>query len=578
SAVRDEFELGRQQALVGIFKSRFLKRLESSIDAFRISVRRALEFAKTFDEYIQDDVVLDAASFRIAMQLLDQDSSDDDNGAPTSMARAIDDSAAARAVIEELPRLKASEYNRRLIHRDLTQDIDNLTAIWYSIDKLGFTEDDKLQALKTLLSGEVHRRKVIVFSYYKDTARYLYRALTGAESESWRKSIGNANIRRIDSDVAPSDRVRIVERFAPVANGRVEVQGTDDEIDILIATDVMSEGQNLQDCGYLINYDLHWNPTRMVQRAGRIDRLGSPHKVLTICNMFPEKELERLLGLVESLTKKIDVINQAGFLDASVLGEVVTPRDFNTLRRIADEDNTVIEEQESFLELASSEALLAELQRVLATEAQQWLTRLDDGIHSGLQRVKANGIFFYFTAPHRDGGRLHFWRYYDALHREIIDNRYQIMQLIACGPETPRYPPPYAELNVFDVQDMVIDSILKDFVQQQAISIVDKPVAEEQNIVANILREHASNPALDRSEIRELRKFLKQPLVGVSIQKLRTALKQYSADGDSGRLLETLRALQAAQGFVTDETLSVPHRITLTRADLHLVCYEYISA
>lgn len=578
NATRDEFELGRQEALVGIFKSRFLKRLESSIDAFRISIRRALEFAKTFNEYIQEDVVLDAASFRIALQLLDQDSADDDNGAPTSLAGAIDASAAARSIIDALPRLKASDYNRRAIHRDLTTDIDHLTAIWYSIDKLGFAEDDKLKALEALLSGELRGRKVIIFSYYKDTARYLYRALAGEARKTWRAALGEVHIRRIDSDVAPADRVRLVERFAPVANGRPDVQGTGDEIDILIATDVMSEGQNLQDCGYLINYDLHWNPTRMVQRAGRIDRLGSPHKVLTICNMFPERELEQLLGLVESLTKKIDVINQAGFLDASVLGEVVTPRDFNTLRRIADEDNAVIEEQESFLELASSEALLAELQRVLATEAQQWLTRLDDGIHSGLQRAQAGGIFFYFTAPHPDGGRVHFWRYYDALRRETIDNRYQIMQLIACSPETPRHPPPYAELNVFDVQETVIASILKDFAQQQALAIVDKPVAEEQNIVANILREHANHPALDRNEIRELRRFLKQPLVGVAVQKLRTALKQYSVDNAPEPLLETLRKLQAEQGQLTAEIPSPAQRIALTRADLHLVCYEYISA
>ena len=90
--------------------------------------------------------------------------------------------------------------------------------------------------------------------------------------------------------------------------------------------------------------------------------------------------------------------------DASVLGEVVTPRDFNTLRRIADEDNDVIDEQESFLELASSEALFADLQRVLATEASRWLTDLDDGIHSGLQRQSARGVFFYFRSPHPDGG------------------------------------------------------------------------------------------------------------------------------------------------------------------------------
>ena len=107
----DEFELGRQQALVGIFKSRFLKRLESSIDAFRISIRRALEFAKTFDEYIQDGIVLDSASFRAAMRLVaaDEEDSDDNNGMPRSLAEAIDEHEAAREIIDALPRLDAGE-------------------------------------------------------------------------------------------------------------------------------------------------------------------------------------------------------------------------------------------------------------------------------------------------------------------------------------------------------------------------------------------------------------------------------------------------------------------------------------
>jgi SNF2 family DNA or RNA helicase len=578
NAVRDEFEAGRQEALVGIFKSRFLKRLESSIDAFRISIRRGLEFAKTFDEYIQDDIVLDAASFRVAMGQLNFDEADDENGAPSSRAGALDANAAARAVIAELPRLNPAEYNRRQIHRDLARDIDNLTAIWYAIDKLGQREDDKLQSLKSLLQNQLAGQKVIVFSYYKDTVRYLYHALSSPENASWRQAMGNPTIRRIDSDLAPADRVRVVERFAPLANGRADIQGTDEEIDILIATDVMSEGQNLQDCGYLVNYDLHWNPTRMVQRAGRIDRLGSPFAVLTICNMFPEKELERLLGLVQNLTKKIEVINQAGFLDASVLGEVVTPRDFNTLRRIAEEDESVIEEQESFLELASSEALMAELQRVLATEARQWLTRLDDGIHSGLQRQRASGIFFYFTAPHPDGERLHFWRYYDAARGEILDNRYQIMQLIACGPETPRHPPPYAELDVFALQEKVLDSILADFAQQQALAIVDKPVAEVQNIAAGILREQSQAAGADRALIREMRQFLKQPLVGAGVQRLRDALKQYGSDNDFAVLLAALRDLHAQVAYQNGDEQDRAPRIRLTRDQLHLVCYEYIIA
>ena len=117
------------------------------------------------------------------------------------------------------------------------------------------------------------------------------------ENKIWRERLGNPHIRRIDSNIQTTDRSRIIVNFAPVANGYPDIVGTDREVDILISTDVLSEGQNLQDCGYLINYDLHWNPTRMVQRAGRIDRLGSSFDSLHIYNMFPERALEDLLGL-----------------------------------------------------------------------------------------------------------------------------------------------------------------------------------------------------------------------------------------------------------------------------------------
>ena len=119
-------------------------------------------------------------------------------------------------------------------------------------------------------------------------------------------------------------------------------------MDVLISTDVRPKVRTSRDCGVLVNYDLHWNPTRMVQRAGRIDRIGSNHPLLWVHNMFPEAGLERLLRLVESLNRKITDIDRTGFLDASVLGETVHPRNFNTLRRIMDEDGTVIEEQEQF--------------------------------------------------------------------------------------------------------------------------------------------------------------------------------------------------------------------------------------
>ncbi|MBP7962131.1 MAG: hypothetical protein KBG20_17475 [Caldilineaceae bacterium] len=578
----DEFELGRQEALVGIFKSRFLKRLESSIDAFRISVRRALEFAKTYDEYLQDGIVLDSASFQAAMRLVSADEEDSEvNGSngdlPHSRAQAIDETAEARAVIGALPRLNAAQYDRRRLHRSLSSDIEHLTDIWYKIRGIDYIDDAKLQTFKALLKTELKGKKVLVFSYYKDTARYLYRALTQAQNADWRAEIGNPNIRRIDSGASPKDRTRLVDLFAPKAQGREDLFGTEQEIDILISTDVLSEGQNLQDCGYLVNYDLHWNPTRMVQRAGRIDRLGSTFDTLTICNMFPEEALEGLLGLVRSLTQKIDVINQSGFLDASVLGEVVTPRDFNTLRRIAAEDNRVIEEQESFLELASSEVMLSELQKVLATEAREWVTDLDDGIHSGLQRSHSRGVFFYFTAPHSEGGRAHFWRYYDSARREIIDNRYQIMQLIACGPETPRFPPPYDEVDIYDLQERIIADILGNIEQQQAAAVVSKPVAEEQTIASTLLQQHLSHPDYNRGELRELRTFLKQPLVGASVSALRQTIKDFSNTSDLQPLVTLLQSLHQDQGQVEHAKSDRSPRLRLTRDDLHLICYEYIA-
>jgi len=574
----DDFELGRQVALVGIFKSRFLKRLESSIDAFCISIRRALEFVKTFAEYVQEGVLLDSASFQIAMRLLENDDEDAEDATPASRATAIDDNALARRIIGELPRLDVEKYDKRGLYRALQDDIDALTDIWHDIKDISTQHDAKLQQLKHLLETDLRGQKAIVFTYYKDTARYLYQALISEDNADWRARMGNPNIRRIDSSVKTADRARIVEQFAPVASGYPDIVGMDQEVDLLISTDVLSEGQNLQDCGYLINYDLHWNPTRMVQRAGRIDRLGATFDLLTIYNMFPERALEELLGLVRSLTAKIDVINQTGFLDASILGEVVTPRDFNTLRRIAEEDNTVIEEQESFLELASSEALMAELQKVLSTDAQRWLTNLDDGIHSGLERQQTKGVFFYFTTP-RESGHAHFWRYYDLETRKIIDNRYQIMQIIACGPDTSRFPPPYHEVDVFEIQDKVIASILGNIEQQEVAAIVNKPVAEEQILTSQILQSHLSNPDFDRRELRDLRKFLKQPLVGAAVQQLRKALQSYSNSNDVAILIETIREIHQHQGaWSSSDVLEKKVGNGIARENLRLICYEYVYA
>ncbi len=272
-----------------------------------------------------------------------------------------------------------------------------LSAIWERVRSISPKDDVKLGKLKEILAGKLRSQKVIIFTYYKDTARYLYSQLENSDdpdAAAFHKRLGNFQIRRTDSGADAKERVRLVRAFAPKANRVPEIASSEKEIDILISTDVLSEGQNLQDCGYLINYDLHWNPTRMVQRAGRIDRIGTDFDTLWIYNMFPDEGLERLLRLMESLSEKITAIDATGFLDASILGETVHPCNFNTLRRMRDEDGSVIEEEEQFTELATGEFLMQQLRNPLDGGGKQMLESLPDGIHSGLIKSGAKGAFF----------------------------------------------------------------------------------------------------------------------------------------------------------------------------------------
>lgn len=568
---RDEFEQGREEALAGIFRSRYLKRFESSIEAFRISIRRALEFTKTFESYVLDGKVLDSSSFQKAMRYLSSEDEEDDS-TPGSRADELDTVEEAKEVVEALPILDPSQYDLRHLHEALQHDVEVLTKVWHLIQGLDSERDAKLQILKKLLSEDLKGQKVIVFTYYRDTARYLYRELAGEPGQEFREKAGKPLIRRMDSGASPSERVKLIESFAPRSNNQPDMADSEREIDLLISTDVLSEGQNLQDCGVLVNYDLHWNPTRMVQRAGRIDRIGSEFPVLWVYNMFPDEGLERLLRLVESLNRKISDIDRTGFLDASILGEVVHPHNFNTLRRIMGEDGSVIEEQEQFAELASNEFLLQQLRALLESGAKTMLEELPDGIHSGLAREGERGLFFYFTAPSANGqGHRHFWRYYDLNGKRILDNRFLITNLIACSPDTPRV---IGDVNVFEIQEKVLDDILRSVQEQEAIEAAPKVLDPTQQTVITLLRGYLSSPAAKRQDVKDAMQRLSQPMTHTSVRTLRKAYEKFIEEKDVETLVRSIRATKNLRTELDEPGES--SKVLLKREDLHLVCFDFV--
>ena len=568
---RDEFEQGREEALAGIFRSRYLKRFESSVDAFRITVRRALEFTKTFESYLLDGKLLDSTSFQRSMRYLSRED-DDEDGAPASRAGEMDDSEEAREILDSLAPLDPAQYDLRALHEALQHDVESLSDLWRSVEGIAPNQDAKLQSLKDLLSEDLKGQKVILFTYYRDTARYLHRELGGDQGADFRSTAGDPLIRRMDGGASPAERSRTIQAFAPISNSRPELAGSDREVDILISTDVLSEGQNLQDCGVLVNYDLHWNPTRMVQRAGRIDRIGSKHPVLRVHNMFPEAGLERLLRLVENLNRKIIDIDRTGFLDASVLGETVHPRNFNTLRRIMDEDGAVIEEQEQFAELASNEFLLLQLRTLLEAGGRESLEALPDGIHSGLSRPEERGLFFYFTAPRRDGEGLdHFWRYYDLKLGRVLDNRFLIANLIACSPDTPRV---VGDFDVFAAQDKVIDDILASVQERQAVEAAPRVLDPLQQTVMTLLRGYLNSQAADRDAVRQAMQRLRSPMTHTAVRDLRRAHERFQQEHDIEPLIAHVLSISATEAYSGSEGSRA--QSALSRNDLRLVCFDFI--
>jgi len=566
----DEFELGRERALVGIFKSRYLKRLESSIEAFRISIRRALAYQKTFEDFVLSGRLLRSTDFHKALRYIEREDVEDD-AVPRSVAEEMDASEEAQTALADLETIDPSEYDLARLHAAIQADIDALTDIWHRIEGVAKRGDAKLEHLKSLLAGALRDQKVLLFTYYKDTARYLYRWFRSDAGQEFVKTIGGPSVRRMDSGASPRERRRIVEHFAPKSNGRADLAGSDDEIDILISTDVLSEGQNLQDCAHLLNYDLHWNPCRMVQRAGRIDRIGTEFDTLYVFNMFPDEGLERLLGLVERLSRRIHDIDRTGFLDASVLGETVHPRNFNTLRRVREEDGTVIEEEEQATELVSSEFLLMQLKAFLEQQGQGLLDDLPDGIHSGLARRGKSGLFFYFKAEHPERGPQHFWKYYDATSDRIIDNRYVIANLIACQPDTPRV---IGDLDVFAIQERIIEDILRTQRERQALEAAPRTVDPLQSAVSTTVQGYLSHPGTDRADVVRVLEYLGQPMSPSTLGRLRAIRRDHETTQDAGSLVAGL--LDLADQFGTAPSGGTgPHVSPLGRDDLRLICFDH---
>jgi len=513
--------LGRGTALVQLMKTLYLKRLESSLEALKISLIRQRDFQIKFQRILEKNRLLDASNYRKFFKWNGEDEQED--------AGDIDE------VLAKLPEIDQNFYDLRALKKFVNKDIDALIGIISKLEKIKIGEDDKLNELKKLLLGELKGRKVVIFTYFKDTARYLYHQLGGKlgdgarlpEGEHFLSDLGHEHISIVDSIVDPRERKDRIIRFAPDTNAPNEeikklIKGSEREIDILISTDVLSEGQNLQDSGFLVNYDLHWNPVRMVQRAGRIDRIGSPYDRVFVYNFNPEDALEDLLHLVERIYDKLENINRSVGLDSSVMGERPNPQDFNAIYRIAEEDESVWSDLEKLSEVEVGEFLKQELIDFIARIGEEKLKRIPLGVGSGMQRAGRKGLF---ASIKDEKNNRHYWLFYDIEKGTILERKLEVIKLIRCH-ENERYFEPD-----FDVY-IILKKLKNHIVNQTKIMKHHIPaLPHPQNQIMNWLQ--AMPPSEERKKLVE---YFSKTLDGVRLRELRKLWREERGNSEEKKI------------------------------------------
>ena len=353
-----------------LMRALLFKRLESSIEAFRSTLRSLIRSNRNFREALSGGYVPIGST---ATRLLSGDSFDADE--------------TLEILQQEEDRRQGNRNGRTtLVHStddfktddwiaSIDADYKVLNEILGRVEHIGPDDDDKLRVLRSFLNRNyVKSEKILIFSEAETTIEYLYNQLNPNDE--------NPEIARLSGNTR-SNAENIIKRFSPTWNLGANETTPGAEIRVLLATDIVSEGQNLQDCARILNYDLHWNPVRLIQRFGRIDRIGSEHDVIHLHNMWPDTAVDEELDLTGRLHNRIQSFHDLIGLDSKLLSDAER---LNEKEMYAIYNGDMPEAEDGLDEVAANQRAIALLQRIQDSDPDLWktITNLPDGIRSAL--------------------------------------------------------------------------------------------------------------------------------------------------------------------------------------------------
>lgn len=304
-------QIGRERGVQRLMSINLLKRLESSVHSFYLTVNKILQTINTSIEKVNR---FEAAGIGSVKEAETGDTYDFD----------IDDTNEDIFTIGGKVDIDLRDMDYKSWREELQQDRDTLELLISMVQDITPEYDLKLQTLEHLVEEKISHpinpgnKKLLIFSAFADTAEYLYEQLAPVLKRKY-----GLNTAMVTGSVEGKSTIKglkpelnnILTCFSPISKDRdVLMPGSTDEIDVLIATDCISEGQNLQDCDYLVNYDIHWNPVRIVQRFGRVDRIGSRNEFIQLVNFWPDMELDDYINLKSRVETrmKISIMTSTG--------------------------------------------------------------------------------------------------------------------------------------------------------------------------------------------------------------------------------------------------------------------------
>jgi superfamily II DNA or RNA helicase len=456
------FMENRQKELLGLIRTQFLKRFESSARAFEFSCETLmLKLLAWLTKHSQTDHELRRLERWKAQhaQLIGYVHRDQHELTGEEYDDEQDDDVIDPGMLEDIEELSRDEYKVHEIIDETYLDLDEIAEFLQELKKFKPANDDKLKALIKLLQKDhmLKDQKVLIFSEFMATARYLKKQLDAA---------GLADVDEVDS-ATKRNRSDIIRKFAPYYNRPPEghpLDGIDHETRILISTDVLSEGLNLQDAARMINYDLHWNPVRLMQRIGRVDRrlnleieaqiiADRPDQeqtrgTIAYWNFLPPDELDSLLKLYAKVSKKTLRISKVFGIEGKKL--LRPDDDFDALKDFVHQYEGTT---------SNLEAMHLQYQRLLAQypDLEARLTALPGRVFSGKEHPSkgSRAVFFCYALPApsardrgdgstetqawtEDAGSTK-WYLYDLSTEKILEEPGDIVHLIRSTPDTPRY-------------------------------------------------------------------------------------------------------------------------------------------